>query len=572
MRWFAALLMMLPGLAWGQAAVQQTGPVTNNKPVMWSRDHFLRQGASSGGDVAGKMITGGDAVVGARCSYSASTDANYTRICIDASTGRISIDGTDTPAALLFNVYGVDYPFPGTGNGNVVGPTPSVVNNVPLFNNTVGSLLKDSGYPLSQVGRLDLTLRPSALLNPTPGFVYVRAGGNDANDCLTDVVSGSHGPCATAQRALAVGLGQDAKSNVLTIDIGPGTFTAPIAVNGPNVGGTSSTNFVTAAASMPVVLLKGASSAATTIFGPATYLGTNYCYAILANGGAVVGLQNLSVQADGGGGSCNVSDLYIQAAQMWNFGDVVLKSATGNFISAEEHALFYNTAGTTTPGLTVQGSAYNGFNFDESSSFVSDSTVNINGAITLAGGCFVNLDYGSIFKITIPNPAFTNGATVSGRRFCLAGLSNMAIGNPPPTWFGSLGIVSNGSRYEAPDAVPCVGGAVGCPATGAPTGGGAGATYAISDGSGAYGGAVRITAGAGASASGGITIGFPYEMNRGACATFFTQGTGTWDARATIALNGFTTDQGLGISWDNNAVALTDTETYFIGWTCNTTQ
>lgn len=417
-----------------------------------------------------------------------------------------------------------------------------------------------------------MTLRQSMLDNPTPSTVFVRVGGNDSFDCMASTQVGGHGPCATVQAALTAALARDARSAVLVVDVGEGTFSAPVAVNGANVGGASSANFVTAAISTPLVLIRGAGSGLTEIFGPATYRGVNYCYAILANAGAVVGLQGLSVRADGGGGSCLVSNLYIQAAQMWGFGDVLLKSATGNFISAEEHALFYNTAGTTAPGLTVQGSAYNGFNFDETSSFVSDSTVQISGAITLAGGCFVNLDFNSSFKITIPNPAFTSGASVSGRRFCLAGLSTMAIGNPPAVWFGaSLGIVSNGSRYEAPDAVPCIGGTAGCASPSAPTGLGAGSAT-ISAGSGAYGGAIRLAPGAGAGNAGGVTLGLPHEMNRGSCIPNKIQGTGTWQITSSFAVNGFTTDEGLGISWDNGGVNLTPGDTYFINYVCTTTQ
>lgn len=420
-------------------------------------------------------------------------------------------------------------------------------------------------------------LRDSAGLNPTPGNFYVSATGSDAADCLTSVVSGAHGPCLTINHTLAVALATDARQALLTINIGAGTFTEPVAVNGPNVGGTSATNFVTAAASMPVVLLKGAGSGSTTIFGPATYLGNNYCYAILANGGANVGLQALSVQANGGGGSCNVSDLYVQAASMWIFSDVVLKAATGNLISMEENALLYVTAGTSAPGLTLAGNAYNGISIDGNSTFVSDSTVQISGAITLSGSCFLDVSYHSVFKISLPNPAFTSGATVTGRRFCLDGLSDLLIGSPPAVWPGSfLGLVANGSRYQAPSgpvgggAGACIGGAAGCPNANGPTGLGTGST-AMSSGSGAYGGAVALTAGVGAAASGSVSIWLPYEMDRGVCSPSF-QGTGTWNARASVVTSGFTTSNGIILTWDNNAAALTAGLTYYIGYTCNTTQ
>lgn len=143
MKALVAFLCLLPGLAWGQAAVQQSGPVTNNSPVMWSRDHVIRQGAGESGDVAGKMATGGTATVGKVCSFSNTTDAaTYSKLCL-SSSGEISLTNTGTANIFTFNRDGVIYNFPGSGQGTVVGPNTSILDNIMCWNNTSGTLAKD---------------------------------------------------------------------------------------------------------------------------------------------------------------------------------------------------------------------------------------------------------------------------------------------------------------------------------------------------------------------------------------------------------------------------------------------
>lgn len=153
MKWFAALLCLLPGLAWGQAAVRQTGSVTNNSPVMWAQDGIVRQAAGASGDVAGKMITGGLSVVGNLCAYSNTTDAaSYNTLCLDPA-GNVVLNG-------------VNYP-PTVGSGNVSGPGAATVNAIPLWNATAGTAIKNSaidGYEAS------LTHPPNTIAGNVPGF------------------------------------------------------------------------------------------------------------------------------------------------------------------------------------------------------------------------------------------------------------------------------------------------------------------------------------------------------------------------------------------------------------------
>jgi hypothetical protein len=56
------------------------------------------------------------------------------------------------------------------------------------------------------------------------------------------------------------------------------------------------------------------------------------------------------------------------------------------------------------------------------------------------------------------------------------------------------------------------------------------------------------------------------------CTAQLVDGTGTWDARATIKGGGFTTANDVHWTWDNNGVGLTSGSTYYIGYTCNTSK
>jgi hypothetical protein len=86
------------------------------------------------------------------CDYDApitnATGYHYFCLSANAQGGGLMSYGAGGAASQLplnLNVNGVTYPFPftGAGGGNVVGPPSSVVNDVALFNNTSGTLLKN---------------------------------------------------------------------------------------------------------------------------------------------------------------------------------------------------------------------------------------------------------------------------------------------------------------------------------------------------------------------------------------------------------------------------------------------
>lgn len=72
--------------------------------------------------------------------------------------------GGATPQSLYINLNGTNYevPFTGTGLGNVTGPTSSTVGDITLFNNNSGSLLVDSGVPVTSTLTVPATATSSS--------------------------------------------------------------------------------------------------------------------------------------------------------------------------------------------------------------------------------------------------------------------------------------------------------------------------------------------------------------------------------------------------------------------------
>src|SRR6185312_121359 len=90
------------------------------------------------------------------CRYSGPITASGFFLCFDADIG-----GSPTIAAgayggaawsgLNLNLNGTVYPFPGPGNGDVLGPASAGDNHIVAFNGTTGKVLKDSGLAVGTI-------------------------------------------------------------------------------------------------------------------------------------------------------------------------------------------------------------------------------------------------------------------------------------------------------------------------------------------------------------------------------------------------------------------------------------
>lgn len=144
------LVLALPAQA--QNAVVQEGTVLQNSAIMFRGDRRVRQGAGAVGASVGQIIEGGTGVVGGVCDFSGPTDTSggYDRLCLDAANGRVVFESTKAvPPGLVFNILGSDYSFFGVGNGNVSGPTPTIINELASWNSLVGGALRQGAARLT---------------------------------------------------------------------------------------------------------------------------------------------------------------------------------------------------------------------------------------------------------------------------------------------------------------------------------------------------------------------------------------------------------------------------------------
>jgi hypothetical protein len=103
-------------------------------------------------------------------------------VCQSPTTTTINIAGVNGAAtpSLFFNIGGVNYAFPGPGNGNVAGPSMSVSGDVACFNSPVGTVIKDCGSPAVIAGSPLQITTVSALPACNGALEGARRGVSDA--------------------------------------------------------------------------------------------------------------------------------------------------------------------------------------------------------------------------------------------------------------------------------------------------------------------------------------------------------------------------------------------------------
>lgn len=145
---FALIASCLPAMAQTGTPTKQSGNVTPTHASCWTTNGIVQD---CGTAAIPFLTTIGTVYNGPSiCAWSAlSTAPGSQRICLgatDAGGAQLSVQnfGTDSALPLSFLINGTAYQFPYT-IGGVVGPNSSVVGDLALWNNTVGSLLKDGG-------------------------------------------------------------------------------------------------------------------------------------------------------------------------------------------------------------------------------------------------------------------------------------------------------------------------------------------------------------------------------------------------------------------------------------------
>ena len=129
-----ALALCAPWPLAAQNAITQEGTVLQNAPMMFRGNNRARQGATVNGAPRGQTVDTGDSVVGGRCDYSAPTDdpAGYQKLCIDAKTGTITLDGTKSPLPDTITVKIGDKTYHVPGAAVIEGSDAVVPDNIAL--------------------------------------------------------------------------------------------------------------------------------------------------------------------------------------------------------------------------------------------------------------------------------------------------------------------------------------------------------------------------------------------------------------------------------------------------------
>lgn len=148
---FAALL--LSGFhAGAQTSVRQTGNITPGHAAAWTTTGVIQDAGTA---ASGKFSSLGVTAAGPGfCQNSGPITAAYYQLCLGVTSGgvnTISVAGFGGAgnASLQFNINGTTYPFtPGTGSGNMTGPTSPTppAGNIAIWNG--GTTVRDGGPSL----------------------------------------------------------------------------------------------------------------------------------------------------------------------------------------------------------------------------------------------------------------------------------------------------------------------------------------------------------------------------------------------------------------------------------------
>lgn len=138
--------------ACAQGTIQQSGPVTVFHAPSWYGNGIIGDAGTS----SVPFINSFGLFNGASCPFAVSSQTTpgvptgqYATFSLcqtnTASTFYFQGFGGLSSPSVYFNIGGINYPFPGPGNGDVAGPPSSVSGDVACFNGTTGKLLQDCG-------------------------------------------------------------------------------------------------------------------------------------------------------------------------------------------------------------------------------------------------------------------------------------------------------------------------------------------------------------------------------------------------------------------------------------------
>jgi hypothetical protein len=170
-----ALWLAAPAAALAQGVVQQSGPVVPFHPAVFGSNGVIMDGGTNTAPAISTLAL----FNGSNCPMSVSSQAGpgvslspstQFTVCQSLTTTTLSflgLNGASAPA-VVFDIGGVNYPFPGPGNGNVLGPASAVNSDFTCFNTTSGTLLKDCGFSPGNVAITGGAINNVAIGGVTP--------------------------------------------------------------------------------------------------------------------------------------------------------------------------------------------------------------------------------------------------------------------------------------------------------------------------------------------------------------------------------------------------------------------
>lgn len=272
-------------------------------------------------------------------------------------------------------------------NCNGLGTKNVYNNSAPLIGNEWQALqIVDMSYDGTQWQCKGLSARPVLTQNTT---IYVNNGtGNDTlYDGTAAVVSGSHGPFKTIQRAVNAAFGYAPSQYTITIQVAAGAWVE---------------NVITPAYAGPNIVINGAGATATLI----TSAGT---HAVEVVGPNTLTVQNMSVTAIGSGSSCFVA---ANGATL----------TTNNTASGGAPlSVFHSFAGATVNvgSHTYNAGTYGAFFYATGLGVMvmQQSTVHNVAAPVTVGAVAQATDIGFLRVQALPSPTWNNGGNITGQRY-----------------------------------------------------------------------------------------------------------------------------------------------------------
>lgn len=403
-----------------------------------------------------------------------------------------------------------------------------------------------------------------AAVGGIPAFhLYVNSAGSDtSNYCTIQAL-----PCATWTHAVAEANLFDAEAGNIIIhstDSAPHTYVGSLIVNNPLRGGASASAYPGNGLFNPSkIVLDGNSQ--DTIQGSTS----GVCYAIAANNGGMLGLENITVKADTAACSNGQDGLFAQQNGGIDIYGGVTLGATGS-VGYKAHAESTAYGIQVWANYTITGNGDGFVSLGPDAEFlVSSGTGTITGSPTF-GGPFLLVGSNSVAQFNQVDPFGASPGTITGVAFGVLPSGTIETQGNVIHWPGTAGIlyggVYRGDGIISGTTPGTIGGATGLGSTG---------TYSITGNS--YHGKITLSpSGSGIAALGDFGITFPFVVQytngaQGVCSVAFGKdGTGAWNQGATVLGNLAETTPGAGtlFTWNNNTTVLSSGSTYTLYYSC----